>query len=207
MLPFDLSDLAADGRLDGPARARAKETLCREHYTQSVPSGKSHYYLFRGAVVVYSIPANRHLGPFLLGRDAATWELARLWAADGHEPNLLTAAIAASVAWLRRDESAAELLDRRGDPNVSHTGGVYRAASWLYTGQSDEARYYLAPDGSSVARRKFHSGRKILRKAEIEALGYVESVRPGKYRFARGLTRRARRELAARWSPQEATPS
>ena len=86
------------------------------------------------------------------------------------------------------------------DPNAGHKGGVYRAASWLYHGKSEEVRTYRAPDGTTVARRAFHSGRNGLRKAEIEALGYKEEKLPGKERFVRPLSKRAARTLTANLS-------
>ncbi|MCP4899711.1 MAG: hypothetical protein GY906_22320 [bacterium] len=118
-----------------------------------------------------------------------------MWAPDGHDRNLLSKAIAACVRYLKRLEPGVDCLVCYADPNVGHQGGVYRAASWVYTGRSSEVRYYIGPNNEIAARRRFHSGRKILRKAEIEALGYTEAKLPGKHRFARGLTRRARKEL------------
>lgn len=195
----EINDLAVNGRLTGALRDRAEAIICERHYTKSVPSGKSRYYRLDGAIVVYSIPANNNIASFLLGREGCVWELTRLWAPDGHERNLLTRAISASVDWFRGDEPAVEALVSYADPNVNHEGGVYRAASWLYTGQSEESRYYVGPDGTSAARRKFHSGSKGMTKAEIEGQGYTQQTRPGKHRYARGLTRRARRDLLARW--------
>jgi hypothetical protein len=145
--------LRAESRL-----AWARWKVRTSHYTHSVPSGKSHYFKIEDAIVVYSIPANQHVGRFLLGRDCVVWELARLWAPDGHERNLLTRAVAASVPALKCAEPGVELLVSYADPNVGHHGGVYRAASWLYTGQAEDGRYYTDAKGQVVSRRKFHSG-------------------------------------------------
>jgi hypothetical protein len=62
-------------------------------------------------------------------------------------------------------------------------------------GRSDEVRTYRAPDGRTMARRAFHSGGKGMKKAEIEAMGYAELKLPGKERFVRPLTKRARRAI------------
>jgi len=82
------------------------------------------------------------------------------------------------------------------DPNVGHLGGVYRAASWVEHGQSDESRAYRSAEGKILARRSFHSGPSTLSKAEIEQLGYAELNLPGKHRFVRFLSRQARRKAA-----------
>ena len=170
-------------QLLGDERTQAQETIKRNHYTRSVPSGKSHYVQFGDAIVVWSIPANKNIARFVLGWPGNVWELSRLWAPDGHEKNLLTQAISAAVKMIVR--------------NAGHKGGVYRAASWIYHGKSEEVRTYRAPDGTTMARRTFHSGRKGLRKVEIEALGYKEEKLPGKERFVRPISKRAARTLTA----------
>ncbi len=180
--------------LAGRAREEAAETIRRCHYTRSVPSGKSHYLRCGDAIVVWSIPANKNIARFVLGWPGNVWELSRLWAPDGHEKNLLTRAISAAVAVIRRLENPDALVSY-ADPNAGHKGGVYRAASWLYHGKSEEVRTYRGPDGNTVARRAFHSGKTGMKKAEIEAMGYIELKLPGKERFVKPLTRKARKAL------------
>jgi hypothetical protein len=180
--------------LTGSHRDEAARTIRRHHYTSSVPSGKSVYVRFGPAIVIWSIPANKNIARFLFGWDANVWELSRLWAPDGHERNLLTRAIAAAVRIIKQIERPVALVSY-ADPNAGHHGGVYRAASWHYHGQSNETRAYRDRAGNIVARRKFHSGSRGLRKAEIEALGFVELRLPGKHRFVRPLTFRAKKAL------------
>lgn len=175
-------------------RDEAIRTICFRHYTRSVPSGKSHYVRFREALVVWTIPANNNIARFLLGEPGNVWELARLWAPDGHEHNLLTRAISAGIRVIKWLESPDALVSY-ADPNAGHTGGVYRAASWIYHGQSEESRAYIAPDGRPVARRAFHSGELFLSKREIEAKGYREIRLPGKHRFVHPLSRRAKKSI------------
>jgi hypothetical protein len=180
--------------LVGEAREAAKATICANHYTRSVPSGKSHYIAFGCAIVVWSIPANKNLAKFVMRGPGVVWELSRLWAPDGHEHNLMSQAISAAVKHIVRLECPDALVSY-ADPNVGHKGGVYRAASWTDHGRSEEVRNYRAPDGTTVSRRAFHSGSRSLRKAEIEALGYVEEKLPGKQRFVKPISKLARRVL------------
>lgn len=178
---------------------RCQQLLMRHHYTRSVPSGKSWYHVHDGAVVVFSIPPNMNVSQWLVGEANAVLELSRLWAPDGHPPNLLTRAIAAAIAALRPSWGAQiKALISYADPNVGHLGGVYRAASWTYVGQCEDARNWRDAAGNIVPRRKFHSGKSFLRKPEIEALGYQQHNIAGKHRFARGLTRRTRKLIAGR---------
>jgi hypothetical protein len=176
--------------LIGHARDLAVDTIRRNHYTRSVPSGKSHYLKFEDAIVVWSIPANNNIAKYVLGWKGNVWELSRLWAPDGHEKNLLTRAISAAVEAIRRLENPDALVSY-ADPNAGHKGGVYRAASWLYHGKSEEVRTYRGPDGNTVARRAFHSGKTGMKKADIEAMGYTELKLPGKERFVKPLSRKA----------------
>lgn len=193
----DFGLFATPGRaavLLGQDRDFAAEVIRRSHYTHSVPSGKSHYVAFKNALVVWSIPANKNIAAFILGWPGNVWELARLWAPDGHEKNLLTQAISAAVEVIVRLERPDALVSY-ADPNAGHKGGVYRAASWIYHGKSEEVRTYRDSSGKTFARRAFHSGSKGMTKAEIEALGYLEMKLPGKERFVKPLTRRAKKIL------------
>ena len=170
----------------------------RNHYSRSVPSGKSHYFDHGAAVVVFSIPANPYIARWLLGYEpASVWELSRLWAPDCHERNLLTQAIARSIVRLRAIENVDALISY-ADPNVGHHGGVYRAASWSYLGPVEESRYYRDTHGTVIARRAFHSGDKHLVKSDIEAMGYTEEKMPGRHRYAHGLTPKARKAIQKR---------
>ena len=182
--------------LTGDDKKAAQEIIVNHHYTHSVPSGKSHYVKFGDAIVVWSIPANRNLQRFIMGNTGTLWELSRLWAPDGHPKNLLTQAISRAVKLLAKIEQV-DCLVSYADPNVGHHGGVYRAASWIYHGKSEEVRVYKDRAGQSISRRAFHSGSKSLRKAEIEALGFTEYKLPGKERFVRPLSRLARKKFRA----------
>lgn len=187
----------------GDDRKRAAQTIIENHYAHSVSSGKSHFFSFDSAIVVYSIPPNKNIARYLFGREAVVWELSRLYAPDGHEKNLLTMAIAQSVRKLRTIEPSIEAIVSYADPNVGHLGGVYRAASWLYTGQVQESRYYMDATGQVVSRRRFHSGGKSMIKAEILALGYQEVKRPGRHRYVKPLTKKAKRIIYAKWKTTE----
>jgi len=180
--------------LVGLDKDRAIKTIKLNHYTRSVPSGKSYYIRFEDAIICWSIPANKNIGRFLLGCECSVWELARLWAPDGHRKNLLTQAISYAVKVINKLESP-DILVSYADPNANHQGFVYRAASWLYHGDSDETRMYVGADGRYVARRSFHSGNRGMTKAQIESLGFTEIKLQGKIRFVKPLSKMAKRKL------------
>lgn len=196
----DLFDDAANlvFPVSGMKLTACKAVIKKNHYTHSVPSGKSHYFYIRGVLVCFSIPANKNIGRFLLKRKCVCWELSRLWAKDGHAKNALTKAIALACQSLKRIEPDVEVLVSFADPNVGHEGFVYRAASWVYAGRSDETRAYIR-NGSVLPRRSFHTGGRGMTKAQIQAKGFTEIKRIGKQRFAKGMTSAARRALRKLW--------
>ncbi len=187
----------------GLERSRAATLVAENHYLHSVPMGKSHYMRFCDALVIWSIPSNNNIGKFLLGYPGIVWELSRLWAPDGHEHNLLTQAISAATKQLVKIEKP-DVVVSYADPHVGHNGGVYRAASWIYSGLSEEVRCYSG-DAGIRARRSFHSGRISLTKSDIERLGFVEIKTTGKHRFVRPLSIGAKRSLAGRGAPKKLT--
>ncbi len=183
--------------LSGLDRQKAVGMICEQHYAKSVPSGKSWYFRHKSAIVVWSIPANRNIGRFLangITPELKVLELSRLWAPDGHERNLLTSAISKAVRAIVEAEKPDALVSY-ADPNVGHLGGVYRAASWIKHGVCEESRAYRDASGNVIARRAFHSGSKAMRKSEIEALGFKELKVPGKIRFVKAISHRAKRVL------------
>src|ERR1041385_2310554 len=106
--------------LEGHARRWAQSLFTQHHYLHSVPSAKSYYMHYDGALVCYALPANPQLAQFLLGAPGNVWELARLWAPDGHRRNLLTKAIAVSIQCLRSLEDSIDLIVAYADPSVGH---------------------------------------------------------------------------------------
>lgn len=174
---------------NGPLpRAEAEEVMRANHYLRSFPSGWVYCYHHDGAVVVFSIPANKNLGSYLFAGHVEIRELARLWAPNGHRDNLLTEAIAAASKSLRAAVGC-EAIVSFADPNHGHHGGIYQAASWVYTGQSEETRVYRTPDGRTLSRRSFHSGSTSITPD-------ITPVRmQGKHRYVRCLTRTSRRLL------------
>jgi hypothetical protein len=86
----------------------------------------------------------------------------------------LTQAISAAVGVLKQAEPAIDPVVSYADPSAGHSGHVYRAASWIETGRSEEVRAWRHKDGGPIVpRRAFHSAERHLNKPEIEKLGYV----------------------------------
>lgn len=89
-------------------------------------------------MVVYSHPvSNRAIdsicGAGVLELDAVL-ELIRLHIDDGYGKNIESFVIAKSFEWLRQNDKAVKVLISYADPEVGHTGRIYRATNWLYQG-------------------------------------------------------------------------
>ena len=184
--------------LSGEARKAAARLVVENHYARSVPSGKSHYVKVGDVLIVWALPANMHTATVVLGkgaRNGSVWELARMWAPDGHTTTC-TQAIRVAIKELQRLENPLALVSY-ADPNAQHNGTVYKAASWALHGITEDQRGWRK-DGQFYPRRKFHSGKDFLRKPQIEALGYTQDSLPGKIRFIKLLKRRPTKGSAQR---------
>jgi len=201
MMLFELPRV--NGLIEGVLRRQAQETIKRNHYLHNVSSAKSHYVAYEDAIVVWSIPPNSNISTFMLGKPNALWELSRLWAPDGHRPNLLTQAISFAVKELKRIEPDCGAVIAYADPNAGHHGGVYLAASWMFCGQSEESRYYMDKNGQSVARRTYVRGKQRDTTHVIAEQGIHCVKRPGKLRFAFPLKKWARKALLERFGRAE----
>jgi hypothetical protein len=117
----------------------------------------------------FALPSGRNTSKSLTGKPNAVLELARLWAPDGHEPNLLTRALSAAVRKIRTEFPQYEILVAYSDPAAGHNGGVYKAANWIQIGETD--------------------GRQRLNGYQSRKHGQPKA------RYAFGLTRAARQHL------------
>lgn len=172
-----------------PAEARA--IIVQGHYTHTFPAAWSRTYRVGAAVVSFGFSSNPFLERFLFTEKVGLLDLRRLWAPDNHESNLLTRAIALAVRQLRIDVPSCQAVVAFADPNVGHAGGVYQAASWLYTGQSAFVeRGWLREDGTIAPRRSFHGAAGAYRP-----VGLPKAIGQGKHRYVRCLTRKGHKAL------------
>ncbi len=135
----------------------AKRMLEREHYLHSFPGG---------TVLAFSVFYGSHLtgaltlgaGPahaYWLVADAASKDccaLSRFWL-DGSLPKNTASRILAVVTRLIRRPTTLKFLITYADPAHGHTGTIYQATNWLYTGLSDATPLYDLGDGRPVHSR------------------------------------------------------
>jgi hypothetical protein len=179
--------------LEGAELAAAKRIIKERHYLQSLPRGRVRWYGFDGVIVVFCwLPIfQMGLSRSIVGQPGMViWDLARLWAPDGHAPNALTSAISQACKDVRRSEKV-DLFVAYADPTVGHDGHVYRAASWVYDGEHGARWGYVNRWGENdeiVSAHKFRG----LYAIDIWNRGYNKVRIPRKYRFIRLVSKRAK---------------
>lgn len=175
---------------------------------------KKNHYLHRGApashcyglfdemlnlvgVAIYGVPASPSLCRGLAGEDEAehVLELTRLWIADWTPKNAESFLISRSLKQLPSDK---DLIVSFAEIEAGHSGTIYQATNWLYTGLSDRHVEWLL-DGEKPkqhTRHLFdeHGGVDGAKAFFGNRLQRAERGRKHRYVFIRG--RRARkREL------------
>jgi hypothetical protein len=90
-------------------------------------------------VIVYAHPVSNKTvdsicGPSILKNDEVL-ELVRLYVKDlPNDKNIESFVIGQSFEWLRANDPKVKVLISYADPEVGHTGRIYRATNWLYQG-------------------------------------------------------------------------
>jgi hypothetical protein len=130
----------------------AKEFIVKHHYTHKFGSTRyalgiyhketeanilftSNYEKLIGCMTYGHPVSNRTIDSIApgLGLDEVL-ELTRLVCLDGYGKNLESYVISKSFEWIKKNDTDVKILVSYADPEVAHTGGIYRATNWLYQG-------------------------------------------------------------------------
>lgn len=186
-------------------------------YREAMNMVVTHHYLHRKApasfcfglfddfgtlvgVVTYGKPASPSLCKGLAGDDEAAnvLELTRLWIADITPKNAESFLIGNSLKLL---PSNFDIIVSFAEIDAGHSGIVYQATNWIYTGLSDRhVEWHL--DGEKPKQHTRHlfdsyGGVEGAKKALGERLTKAERPRKHRYVFLRG-SRRRKKELLAK---------
>ncbi len=131
----------------------ARQVCEASHYLHSYPGGALLNFgifvcnLLLGVAVLGVGPTNLHR----LFQGAESKEvicLARLWLDDRLGRNSESRTLGVILRMLRREQSTVKAVVAYSDPLAGHTGMVYRAAGFLYLGESTAMPLYRLPDGT-----------------------------------------------------------
>ena len=100
-------------------------------------------------------------------------ELTRLVLLDEVPKNSESQFIGWTLRWLRKNTNLAGVISY-ADPLFGHTGGVYQATNWIYTGKQEAPGPRIAIDGKEVPARTLYKdygtlGIKSLREKGLNA--------------------------------------
>lgn len=177
----------------------AKHAVLNWHYSKAMPSGKLVKFgvwenkKFIG-VVIYGRGATPNLGkPYQL-EQTEICELVRV-ALDKHETTV-TKIVAETIKKLKLSNPGLRLIVSFADPNQGHTGQIYKAGNWIYTGKSESAKFYRVNGRVIHPRTAYSLGKNSLNWLIDNIDPKAEAVyKLGKLRFLYPLDKPIRRKI------------
>lgn len=152
--------MSVELRVDFCSHEAAKYAVEHWHYSKVMPAGKTVKFgvwedgKFIGAIV-FSWGANNHIGsPYNL-KMIEVCELVRV-AFNGHT-SPVSQIISVSLRLLVKQSPGLRLIVSYADPEQGHTGAIYQAMNWIYTGPTRPQRESLRPSGAILHKRTAHS--------------------------------------------------
>ena len=172
------------------------------HYAGRMPGGcVGRYGVWEGSqfkgVVMYGPSANSQAHTPFNVEPSQILELQRIALRSHVAP--VTKLIAATIRLLKEDTEGLRLLISYADPMAGHTGYVYQAASWVYLGKTGNERVFHIhgkPFHSKAVLNKYGTKEMDWLRANVDPSVHKTRLLP-KHKYAFGLNRRTRKQLAA----------
>lgn len=192
-----------DLRVDWCSYEAAKYAVEKWHYSHSMPTPpivrigvwESGQYI---GCVLFSRGANNNmLKPYNLTATEGC-ELTRV-ALRGHNAPV-SQIVSRCIKLLCSNNPGLRLIVSYADPREGHTGAIYQAMNWVYTGRGGDDVRLLMPDGNLLHSRQFSvNGYRTQygerRKVPTHNDGELIKV-PGKHRYLYPLDRAMRKQIA-----------
>ncbi|HQY59816.1 MAG TPA: protein Mom [Polyangiaceae bacterium] len=190
-------------KLDWCSHAAAKWAVENWHYSKTMPVSKNARLgvwedgAFIGAVV-FATGANMSLGaPYGL-TSLEVCELVRV-ALKAHKAPV-SRIVAIALRMLKKHCPGTRLVVSFADPMEGHTGGIYQAGGWLYTGRSSDS-YEFRLNGKRLQKRAYTGFNFSDLKRQKLPPGAVKVPTVGKHRYLMPLDAEMRARLAGRAMP------
>lgn len=176
--------------VDDVPHALASEFIRRHHYAKGCSKQRVYAHgLFDGCCgelvgVVMWLPPTRVACESV---NAKQWQkvlsLSRMAIKPGIPVNACSFLLGKSIKAIKRDRRFVSLVTY-ADESQGHTGGVYKAANWTYVGKMRAQTRWVDADGKQVAQQSTTTRTR----AEMLALGYIDSGRFHKHKYIMHLT-------------------
>jgi len=130
-----------------------KEWLLYKHYAKRTPSISFCFGLFKDnilvGVITFGMPPSSTLAASIGGEKnkSIVLELNRLVANDGLDKNALSYFVSCSINKIPKPKIIVSFADN----NMNHSGYIYQATNFIYTGQTSNDSMYIDKDG-----KEFH---------------------------------------------------
>jgi hypothetical protein len=134
------------------AKHLCKEWLLHKHYAKRIPSISYAFGLFKNdlvGVLTFGMPPSSTLSASICGEDYKNivLELNRLVVNDGLHKNSLSYFVSKSISKLPKPK----IIISFSDNNMNHTGYIYQATNFIYTGKTLNDSMYIDKSG-----KEFH---------------------------------------------------
>jgi hypothetical protein len=127
-----------------------KEWLLYKHYAKRIPNIMYSFGLFYKnilvGVITFGMPPSSTLAESIAGKEYSNLviELNRLIVNDGLDKNALSYFVANSINKLPENK----IIVSFSDNNMNHTGYIYQATNFLYTGKTTNDSMYIDKEGN-----------------------------------------------------------
>lgn len=196
--------------IDYCSREAAKYAVEKWHYSRQMPTFKLVTFgvwenkKFVGTVIFGGGATPNLLKPYGLGQFEGC-ELVRVAMTNHKTP--VSRVIAIALRMLKKTSPGLRLVVSFADPGEGHSGGIYKAGGWIYTGTMSAAQYY------KIKGRIWHP-RSVVQKGCSNSLQAVKKwfgsdatavIKPGKHRYLMPLDEAMREQIKLLAQPYPAT--
>lgn len=184
-----------DLKLDWCSYQAAKFAVEHWHYSKTIPANRSNYIgvwedgVFIGAII-FGLGASPSLGkPYGLGIFEIS-ELTRV-ALNSHKSSV-SKILSIAIKMVKNKNKGIRLLVSFADQFREHTGVIYQANNWIYTGETSPSEMLLI-NGDYIDPRRYN-GHGHNKKQKIP-VGAVTVKTPPKYRYLFPLDDAMRKQI------------
>lgn len=155
------------------------------HYLKTAPHSMLRYGLFINESLVgcctFGKGTNKSLS---LKMGGPTLELTRLCLVDWLPKNTASFFLSKVIKLLKKERPDIHYLVAFADPNVGHTGSVYKASNWKFEYQCPKDYMYQLPNGEIVHKSKFRCKNGKTEKQLVQEANAIKIKCLGKFKFS-----------------------
>lgn len=158
------------------------------HYLGKAPKGASIFMglYIEGCLVgcaTFGRGTNKHLSSSVGGN---AYELTRFFTVDWLPKNSGSYFMSRIIKLIKKEYPDIEYLVSFADPEVKHTGGIYKAANWKYLGQNKKDYCYTI-NGERIHKSKFRCKDGKTEKELAKEAGAIKVKIQGKHKYVYAL--------------------